>query len=122
MERILKYSKVVRGKHLINYFIRVSDEMEGGCYRQITMLEGFASRMLNRWYNVHRNGEYTVFGRKHETDDSWLRTNKTIKGAGYTVETKHFDSVWAFFEYIKFPYKNRRIKELDNQILNWVDE
>ena len=123
MEKIYKYKKV-SDKVMTVYNITIKDgNLKGGWYRQLTSIESFVENILNRWYDKFRNTEHTVFGRcDKEDEEGWLRINSHLdEHEQYSIENKHFESVWDFYEYIGYDYKNKSKGQLDNLIINWRD-
>lgn len=110
------------------YKIRIADgNPKGGWYRQLTSIEGFAERILDRWYNNHhlkRRATRGVFGRYDRTCESDNeRMNKAIGEIDfYRNQEINFDSVWDFYDHIGYNHKDKTMKTLDNLILNWKIE
>lgn len=123
MQKVYSYKKVTDTIMYV-YLINISDgHANGGWYRQLTSIYAFSENILNRWYNKFLNTGITIFGRCDEMDvDVWTRINKYLdEQEKYTVEYKSFDSVWDFYNYIGYDYKNKSKKQLDNLIINWRD-
>lgn len=123
MEGVYRYKKV-SGKVMTVYNITIKDgNPQGGWYRQLTSIESLVENILNRWYDKFRNTEHTVFGRCDKGDaDGWLRINSYLdEQEQYSIQNKSFNSVWDFYNYIGYNYKNKSKKQLDNLIMNWRD-
>lgn len=122
MERVYKYKKC-NDNIMYCYNIKISDEnKKGGWYVQLISISAFEHKILNRWYDKQRKfGNITVFGKADKEDvEGWLRINKFLDDEEkYNVVDRFFDSVWDFYEYIGYNYKNKSVKQLDNLIMNW---
>jgi len=118
------------------HVIRVNDEQRGGCYRQISSLEGFINRTSERWYAYYYKSRYHLFNsqvhfKRMYKDDVKLRTVQycnTKKLIGQKEADKLFslpeyvfhDSVWSFFESIGYDHRNKKVSHLDKFILREV--
>lgn len=123
MEEIYKY-KYVEDRTMFVYHINISDkDRRGGWYRQLTSIETLVSKIGKRWYNNFylKSKDKRVFNRYDwEDGQSWLRINKYLEETDkYNIVNRYFDSVWDFYEYIGYDYKNKSVKQLDNLIMNW---
>ncbi|QMV28948.1 hypothetical protein AP1_0241 [Aeromonas phage AP1] len=108
------------------YRIRIYDgHPKGGWYRQLTSIEGFVGRILNRWYDKHMGViDKGVFGRYDPCDSgNNERMNKAIGETDYYKNQEiYFDSVWDFYEHIGYNRGDKKVSTLDNLIINWKIE
>jgi hypothetical protein len=118
MKRTYEYKEIVSRLHYIQHYINIQDgDPEGGWYRQLTSIEAFVNRLLDRWHNKfylkckHKNVEIRF--RRWEPDT--LHTISFYKSLGCTVlhEKVYHNSVWDFYRYIGFDHKNKTMKHLD---------
>ena len=115
--------------HLIN---ARNGNSRGGWYRQIGAKEGMIERSLERWYDHWHEKKYKT----HETSVRFQRWNDSeariyessrqryIETRGLEIadelypeyETIEHDSVWDFFDYIGYDYKNKKVGNTDTLI------
>ncbi len=123
MEGIYKY-KYVQDRTMFVYHISISDKDErGGWYRQLTSIEALVSKIGKRWYNkfyLKSKDKRVVSRYDWEDGQGWLRINKYLEETNkYNIINRYFGSVWDFYEYVGYDYKNKSVKQLDNLIMNW---
>lgn len=117
----------------IIHCINVDETPMGGWYRQIGVLEGMVGRSLKRWYNfwyLNKSKRYETrvkfekFSEQDEDINSKLKVN-IEKKYGLKLANKMFpklkkvnhESAYAFFDYIGYDYKNKKISNTDSIIL-----
>ncbi|QAY01377.1 hypothetical protein ZPAH1_orf00363 [Aeromonas phage ZPAH1] len=110
------------------YKIRIYDgHPKGGWYRQLTSIESFVNRILDRW-NDHfyskgliKTGVFDRHDRCEALDNE--KMNSVIGKENYYRDQEiYFDSVWDFYDHIGYNHKDRSMKTLDNLIINWKKE
>lgn len=104
------------------HHIKISDgEPRGGWYRQVTALSGMLHRSLNRWcehwyhspkrYEVYRSltrfDRYSVMDAHRESEEASYREIKDI----------HHESLWAFFDFIGYDHKDKRVSNTDKHLI-----
>lgn len=125
MEEVYKYKKV-SGKVMTVYNITIKDGApRGGWYRQITSMESFVENIGKHWYHKFylKKRDFRVISRCDRYDEEgWLRINSYLdEQEQYSIQHKHFESVWDFYDYIGYDYKNKSKRQLDNLIINCRD-
>lgn len=108
------------------YNITIEDgNPKGGWYRQLTSIESLVENIGKRWYNEFylKRKDFRVISRCDKYDEEgWLLINNYLDNKErYTIEHKHFNSVWDFYSHIGYDYKDKSKKQLDNLIVKWRD-
>lgn len=125
MEGTYKYKKV-SDKVMTIYNITIKDgNQKGGWYRQLTSIESFVENIGKHWYNKFylKKKDFRTISRCDKGDmGGWLLINSYLdEQEHYSIEHKYFESVWDFYNYIGYDYKNKSKRQLDNLIINWRD-
>lgn len=121
MKRDYKYVQYLSDRDLVVHTINIDDmEIRGGWYRQLTSIEAFTDRLLDRWYcSYHcksKKGFRATFQKYNESDHRDLY----IDGKPVYVYTRRhvkWNSVWDFYNHIGYNHKDRSVKQLDKYIL-----
>ena len=125
MEEIYKYKKV-SDKIMTIYNITIKDgNPKGGWYRQLTSIESFVENIGKRWYDKFylNQNDFRIISRcdKGDVDGGLLINSYLDEQEHCSIEHKHFESVWDFYDHIGYDYKNKSKRQLDNLIVNWRD-
>lgn len=114
--------------HVINIS---NDNHKGGWYSQIGAAEGMIERSGKRWFKYwnKKNDKFksqVKFDRWRENDEkTYLKMQSNFfekynKKEGIKVfpefDKIEHDSVWDFFEYIDYDYKNKKVSNTDTLI------
>lgn len=115
------------------HLIHISeDHKKGGFYRQTRALSGMIDRSLDRWcdyWNKCKSEDFNtmvIFDRWTKANSNVLAysRNKHIEKEGLDsaniyypeYETIEHESVWDFFYYIGYDYKNKKVSNTDTLI------
>lgn len=112
------------------HIIQLPEESAGGSYRQIGILEGFVTRVLERWYNFWRmkstHNSQCKYTRHHSNDekDRDIQRKNMAERHNQEFADKLFpqyekiehDDAYAFFNYIGYDYKNKKVSNTDKFI------
>mgnify|MGYP000395044004 CR=1 FL=1 len=115
--------------HIINM---KEDSHIGGVYRQISASEGMIERSSKRWYYHWSKKKYNThcsqirFDRWREDDERYYNETKkrmlgildkeAFENLYPEIIEKHHNSVWDFFDYIGYDYKNKKVANTDKLI------
>lgn len=136
MKKTLKYIEYLdlESRKTKLHHIVFDDNIHGGMYRQITVIESMISRADKRWFDHWNAKKFKThhtqprFYRHHKHDDIAKESSiKLLKKKGLSdndinqIFPKSLDvyheSVWAFFDAIGFDYKDKTVANTDSLIL-----
>lgn len=127
MEGIYKYKKV-SDKVMTIYNITIKDgNQKGGWYHQLTSMKSFVENIGKHWYNkfyLKKKKDFRNISRCDKGDmDGWLLINSYLdEQEHYSIEHKYFESVWDFYNYVGYDYKNKSKRQLDSLIMKWRED
>ena len=129
----VKENKLNSVEFVIHKITKDDNEKKGGWYRQTLALSGLLSRTLKRWNEYWYKKKYQTYDSRvkfssYNEEDEELRSfqkERMSKEIGTEESNKmfpeptiiHHESVWDFFQYIEYDYKNKLISNTDTQIL-----
>lgn len=124
---------ILHGFSMKVHVIRVNEEQRGGCYQQITSLEGLINRTSERWYNFYYLARYKEFKsqvrfnriHKYDLKSHTAQYSRMAEKVGKEEANEMFplpeyvfhDSVWSFFESIGYDHRNKKVSHTDEFIL-----
>ena len=110
-------------KHVIKHHIDLENgNPRGNWYRQSVSVQSFMRKILDRWYEKHLKGfkgqvGFGLYGKDEELN--WLNVCKKYNIEPPKYENFYHNSVWDFYDFIKYDYKNRSVKQLDKFMVNF---
>lgn len=112
MDGEYSYRKLINPEELHIYRITMADNHpQGGWYSQLTSMDSFLRRIGGRWYNQFRARGLFIIQRGGD--------DYPPGKAPYKILEHHFTSVWDFYKWIGFDYKDKTVRQLDKLITEW---
>lgn len=113
------------------HIITVKKHAQGGWYKQIAAKEGMINRSLERWYNYWNEKKNEKYDSQIKFE-SWTNADERMherQRQRYIDDSKelaeelcpklikvHHSSLWAFFDYIGYDHKDKRVVNIDSLI------
>lgn len=120
------------GSSIVIHLINKEENERGGWYKQVTAQEAMIERLSKRWSNHWYDKKYKThktrvkFNRwqDHDEDVHLEQKKRCAKYMGVedlekmypTLVKINHDSVWDFFDYIGYDYKNKKVSNIDTLI------